>query len=207
MSDQHDDTTNTPDEQDEGDQARSQQARSQQAHSEQADETVEHGELWVPGASASDDGRPAEAPATSPAVSPPRWSGRKTAIAAALAIGVAGVGAVGAAALPSGPGDDSAQVPGSRPGTQLPGGAQAPGYGEGLNGQGPLGQHDHDHHPDGALPPRPQGGDRWGDDDGDGPLGRSYPDGQDAPPDQHGLPDDGAPTSPSGSTLGTDTVT
>lgn len=43
------------------------------------------------------------APATAPALDPPRWSGRKTAIAAALAIGISSMGAVGAAAaLPSG---------------------------------------------------------------------------------------------------------
>ena len=37
-------------------------------------------------------------PSTAPAVTPPTWSGRKTAVVAALAIGFASVGAVGAAA-------------------------------------------------------------------------------------------------------------
>ena len=42
-------------------------------------------------------------PATAPALNPPTWSGRKTAVAAALAIGISSMGAVGAAAaLPSG---------------------------------------------------------------------------------------------------------
>ncbi|KRE56259.1 hypothetical protein [Phycicoccus sp. Soil748] len=40
----------------------------------------------------------APAPDTAPALNPPVWSGRKTAIAAALAIGISSVGAVGAAA-------------------------------------------------------------------------------------------------------------
>ena len=42
-------------------------------------------------------------PATAPALNPPLWSGRKTAIAAALAIGISSAAAAGAAAaLPSG---------------------------------------------------------------------------------------------------------
>ena len=42
-------------------------------------------------------------PDTAPALNPPVWSGRKTAIAAALAIGISSVGAIGAAAaLPVG---------------------------------------------------------------------------------------------------------
>jgi hypothetical protein len=207
MADQNDGTMNTPDDPAGGAPASDAAAKDERARSD-ADETLEHGELWVPTTAAPEEDRETVgAAATSPAVYPPRWSGRKTAIAAALAIGVAGVGAVGAAALPLGSGDDSAQVPGGRSGTQLPGGAQVPGYGGGLDGQGPLGQHDHDHHPDGALPPRPPGDDRWGDGDGDGPLGRTHSDGQDAPPGRNGLPDDGAPTPPGGSTSGADTLT
>jgi hypothetical protein len=75
---------------------------------------------------------------TAPAVTPPTWSGRKTAVVAALAIGFASVGAVGAAAaIPdqtaatgrTGPGG----FPGGFPGGTLPGGqngvpgAQVPG--------------------------------------------------------------------------------
>jgi hypothetical protein len=45
----------------------------------------------------------APGPATAPALNPPVWSGRKTAVAAALAIGISSVGAIGAAAaLPVG---------------------------------------------------------------------------------------------------------
>jgi hypothetical protein len=86
------------------------------------------------------------APSTAPAVTPPTWSGRKTAVAAALAIGFASVGAVGAAAAMP---DQTAQTgtggfPGGRfrggqngfPGGQngFPGG-QLPGGQNGLNGQ------------------------------------------------------------------------
>ena len=47
--------------------------------------------------------RQAPAPDTAPALNPPTWTGRKTAIAAALAIGISSLGAVGAAAaLPAG---------------------------------------------------------------------------------------------------------
>ena len=81
------------------------------------------------------------APSTAPAVTPPTWSGRKTAVAASLAIGLASVGAIGAAVvLP----DQSAQT---RPGRQqagqgfqgAPGGQGAPGA-QGLQGQGFQGQ-------------------------------------------------------------------
>jgi hypothetical protein len=75
---------------------------------------------------------------TAPAVSPPRWSGKKTAVAAALAIGLSGGIAAGAAyAVPAsnmttrdahgGPGGRGF-APGSfrgQPGGQLPG--QLPG--------------------------------------------------------------------------------
>jgi len=74
----------------------------------------------------------APTPDTAPALKPPTWTGRKTAIAAALAIGISSMGAVAAAAA----------VP---PGTQLaggqsqqggfgPGGGQRPGFGR--QGQG-----------------------------------------------------------------------
>ena len=80
-------------------------------------------------------------PTTAPALNPPTWSGRKTAIAAALAIGISSVGAVAAAvALPPGTTQGGGQFPqggfgpggrqqggftqqGIQPGTQL----QAPG--------------------------------------------------------------------------------
>ena len=39
-----------------------------------------------------------QTPATAPALNPPRWRGRKTAVAAALAIGLGSAGAVAAAA-------------------------------------------------------------------------------------------------------------
>lgn len=113
---------------------------------------------------------------TAPAVAPPVWSGKKTAIAAALAIGFASVGAVGAAAvLPTG----SAQTdPGGR---GFPGGGQfQPGGGQlpqgqlpqGQLGQGQLGQQNQQGFPGGQVPGRtgggqgvPQGDDDDGDDD------------------------------------------
>jgi hypothetical protein len=70
-----------------------------------------------------------EPPATAPALKPPTWSGRKTAIAAALAIGISAAGAVGAAAaVPHGTSHagDGFQQGGFGPGgqtlSQLPGG-------------------------------------------------------------------------------------
>ena len=89
------------------------------------------------------------APSTAPAVTPPTWSGRKTAVAAALAIGFASVGAVGAAAAVP---DQSAQTgqtgTGGFPGGRFHGGqngfpggqngfsgGQLPGGQNGLNGQ------------------------------------------------------------------------
>lgn len=53
------------------------------------------------------NGRPAELPPprTAPALRQPRWSGKKTAVAAALAIGLSSAGAITAsAAVPSGTG-------------------------------------------------------------------------------------------------------
>ena len=72
------------------------------------------------------------APDTAPALNPPVWSGRKTAIAAALAIGISSVGAVAAAAaLPIG----STQ---ERSGQLQPG--RFPGRGQGgVVRQGPPG--------------------------------------------------------------------
>lgn len=52
--------------------------------------------------------QPQVAVPVSPAVAPPRWSGKKTAIVAALAIGVASVGTAGvASAVPQGTGSDA----------------------------------------------------------------------------------------------------
>jgi hypothetical protein len=76
-------------------------------------------------------------PATAPALNPPTWTGRKTAIAAALAIGISSMGAVAAAAaLPAGTVQDGGQVPGGFG----PGGRQLPGGGPGQQGGfGPQG--------------------------------------------------------------------
>ncbi len=65
------------------------------------------------------------APTTAPAVSPPRWSGKKTAVAAALAIGFSSVGAVAAAATVQQGTGGAADSPG--------------GPGGGFGRQGPLG--------------------------------------------------------------------
>lgn len=52
--------------------------------------------------------QPQVAVPASPAMAPPRWSGKKTAIVAALAIGVATVGTAGvASAVPQGTGSDA----------------------------------------------------------------------------------------------------
>lgn len=64
-------------------------------------------------------------PGTAPALNPPTWSGRKTAVAAALAIGFSSMGAVAAAAvLPAGTTQGGGQVQqgGFGPGGRLPGG-------------------------------------------------------------------------------------
>ncbi|WP_270888876.1 hypothetical protein [Pedococcus sp. 5OH_020] len=65
---------------------------------------------------------------SAPALNPPTWSGRKTAIAAALAIGISSVGAAGAAvAVPTGSfqGDQAQfQRGGFSPGRGGPGGAR-----------------------------------------------------------------------------------
>ena len=68
---------------------------------------------------------------TAPAANPPRWRGRKTAIAAALAIGLSSGGAVAAAAAV-----DQGTTGSDRPG---PGGQGFPGGGE-LPGGGQPGQ-------------------------------------------------------------------
>jgi hypothetical protein len=93
-----------------------------------------------------EDGIPAPTPtpSTAPAITPPRWSGKKTAVAAALAIGLSSVGAVAAAAgLQQGTGGavDGRGGPGRQGGFpgqgQFPGGGQLPGQGPGqLPGQG-----------------------------------------------------------------------
>ncbi len=103
---------------------------------------------------------------TAPAVAPPVWSGKKTAIAAALAIGFASVGAIGAAAaLPAG----SAQTDPS--GRGFPGGGQfQPGGGQLPQGplpQGQLPQQKQQGLPGGQVPGAPGGQGVPQDDDGD----------------------------------------
>lgn len=72
---------------------------------------------------------------SAPAVDPPVWSGKKTAIAAALAIGFASVGAIGAAAaLPAGSAHTDQGGRGFPAGGQLQPGGQLP------QGQLPQGQ-------------------------------------------------------------------
>ena len=70
----------------------------------------------------------ADAGGTAPALNPPTWSGRKTAIAAALAIGLSTAGALGAAA---------AVQPGS--GATDQGQFQPGGFGRGQRGPGGFG--------------------------------------------------------------------
>lgn len=99
-----------------------------------------------PAAPATGEGEPegsGSAPHTAPALDPPTWTGRKTAIAAALAIGISSVGAVGAAAaLPAGTVlGDSGQVQrgGLGPGGQGgPGGRGGQGGPSGFGGQAPA---------------------------------------------------------------------
>ncbi|TPG17333.1 hypothetical protein [Pedococcus bigeumensis] len=77
------------------------------------------------------------APTTAPALNPPTWTGRKTAIAAALAIGISSMGAVAAAAaLPVGTsvGGGQVQQGGFGRGGQLPGGGTGPQGGFGRQG-------------------------------------------------------------------------
>ena len=82
-------------------------------------------------------------PGSAPAVAPPVWSGRKTAIAAALAFGFASVGAVAASAvLPAG----SSQT--DQGGRGFPGGGRFPGQ----NGQGQQGQLNQQGVPGGHVP-------------------------------------------------------
>jgi hypothetical protein len=69
-------------------------------------------------------------PDSAPALNPPTWSGRKTAVAAALAIGISSMGAVAAAAaLPAGAtqGDGQVQQGGFGPGGRQQGGFTPPG--------------------------------------------------------------------------------
>lgn len=75
---------------------------------------------------------------TAPAVNAPTWSGRKTAVAAALAIGLTSAGAVAAAAaLPAGSGV-SQQGPGVRGGFGVLGGVGQQGpSGPGSTGRTP----------------------------------------------------------------------
>lgn len=69
------------------------------------------------------------APDTAPALNPPTWTGRKTAIAAALAIGISSMGAVAAAAaLPPGTTQDGGQL---QQGGFGPGGRQG-GFNQGI---------------------------------------------------------------------------
>ena len=85
----------------------------------------------------------AAGPSTAPAVTPPTWSGRKTAVVAALAIGFASAGAIGAAAaMPDQTASTGRTGPGGFPGGAFPGaqngapGGQLPG---GQNNQGTQG--------------------------------------------------------------------
>lgn len=79
--------------------------------------------------------RPAPAPDTAPALNPPTWTGRKTAIAAALAIGISSMGAAAAAAaVPPGTSLGGGQV---QQGGFGPGGGQRPSFGQpGQGGRG-----------------------------------------------------------------------
>lgn len=79
-------------------------------------------------------------PGTAPALNPPTWSGRKTAVAAALAIGFSSMGAVAAAAvLPAGTTQGGGQVQqgGFGPGGRLPGGFTPQGAQPGTQQGGP----------------------------------------------------------------------
>ena len=82
-----------------------------------------------------------------PALRPPRWSGKKTAVVAALAITFASAGTVGAAAaMPAGTGAERGGMghghlgtpPGGMPGTGTPGG-MGPGTGRSSGSQGASG--------------------------------------------------------------------
>ena len=91
-------------------------------------------------------------PHTAPALNPPTWSGRKTAVAAALAIGFSSMGAVAAAAaLPAGTTQGGGQVqrgglgPGGGPRGGFPGQGTQQGTQQGGTGQLP-----------GQLPGQPQ---------------------------------------------------
>lgn len=93
-------------------------------------------EMSVPATAAGETPAPplegSPPPATAPALAPPTWSGKKTAVAAALAIGFSSVGAIAAAAaLPAGSQGvaDGRGMPGGgqfQPGGQAPGGQQLP---------------------------------------------------------------------------------
>lgn len=77
--------------------------------------------------------------ATSPALRPPRWSGKKTAIVAALAISVASAGTLGAtAAVPQGTGASagSGMRGGPGMGTGMGSGGQGMGPGQGMRMRG-----------------------------------------------------------------------
>jgi hypothetical protein len=90
---------------------------------------------WARTTTPPTDPAPVQPPTSAPAVTPPVWSGRTTAIAAALAIGFSSIGAIGAAAALSS-GADSDSDPGGRgfPGSgQVQPGGQ-PGQ-QGLPGQ------------------------------------------------------------------------
>lgn len=77
---------------------------------------------------------------TAPAVKPPRWSGKKTAVAAALAITFASAGTLGAAAaMPSGTGSQAGGASHGRMGQFGPDGSAGGRFGQGMPG-GPMGQ-------------------------------------------------------------------
>lgn len=110
-------------------------------------------------------------PQTGPVGRPPRWSGRKTAIAAALAIGFATAGtAAAAAAMPSGSGNiEVGRGPGGsrQMGSSIPGQSRRNdqhrqrgqngqnGGGSGRTGRGWQGRQGS---ADDQVPPAPQGG-------------------------------------------------
>lgn len=81
-----------------------------------------------------------QASLTAPAVRPPRWSGKKTAVAAALAITFASAGTLGAAAaMPSGTGSQAGGASHGRMGQFGPDGSAGGRLGQGMPG-GPMGQ-------------------------------------------------------------------
>ncbi len=93
--------------------------------------------VWAAADAAAPAPEPTPGTGSAPALPPPRWSGKKTAVAAALAIGLSSMGAVAAAAtVPQGTDGLDARSgvghPGGFPRGQLPGrgGMRGPGQGQ-----------------------------------------------------------------------------